>query len=294
MGKRPFGAMASNDAEPQPEAHLVDLAPRHISIEADERPEGKPWLWVGSAFLLTLCVLPVVALLLAAFPVRPLSKLRDPMVLSALRLSVTTSLTSTLLCVAMGLPVAYLLARHRFAGKVVLDTVLALPMALPPVVAGVALLLAFGRAGIVGKHLDALGVRIPFTAAAVVMAQTFMAAPFFVRSARAGFEAVPLRLEHAAMTLGAGRWRVFWTVCVPLASPALLAGVVLAWARALGEFGATMMFAGNLPGVTQTLPLAVMSAMETNLDTAVSISVLSLLLAFGALVGTRLLVTQWR
>jgi molybdate transport system permease protein len=132
-------------------------------------------------------------------------------------------------------------------------------------------------------------VRIMFSTAAVVLAQVFMAAPFFVRAARAGFEAVPVSLEHAAMTLGRSRWSVFWTVAVPLAAPALLAGVVLCWARALSEFGATMMFAGNLPGVSQTLPLAVMSAMEADVNLAVSVSCLSLLLAVGALAGLRLL-----
>jgi molybdate transport system permease protein len=152
------------------------------------------------------------------------------------------------------------------------------------VVAGVALLLAFGRRGLIGQHLDAFGLQIPFTSIAVVMAQVFIASPFFVRAARAGFEAVDTALESAAQTLGASPWRVFWTITVPLARPALVAGTVLAWARSLSEFGATMMFAGNFPGRTQTLSLAVMSAMESDLDTALAISTLALGLGIVALV----------
>jgi molybdate transport system permease protein len=257
-----------------------------------ERPEGRALLWVGAGLFLLFTLLPLFALLLAAIPAQPLKRLQDPIVRSALRLSLFTSLTSTLLCVVMGLPVAYLLARFRFRGRELLDTLIDLPMTMPPVVAGVALLLTFGRMGLLGRYLEAVGVRVAFSTTAVVLAQTFMAAPFFLRAARAGFEAVPLGLEHAAMTLGRNRWGVFWSVSLPLAGPALLAGVVLAWARALSEFGATMMFAGNLAGVTQTLPLAVMGAMEMDLRLAVSLSVLSLALAFGALVGARLLVRR--
>jgi molybdate transport system permease protein len=152
------------------------------------------------------------------------------------------------------------------------------------VVAGVALLLAFGRRGLLGRPLELMGLSIPFSTVAVVMAQVFIASPFFVKAARAGFESVDARLEEAARTLGASRWRAFWTVTVPLARPSLVAGAALAWARALSEFGATMMFAGNLPGRTQTLTLAVMSAMESDLDTALAVSLLSLALALAALV----------
>jgi molybdate transport system permease protein len=266
-----------------------------------ERKEGRALLWAGSALFLCFALLPLVALVGAAIPGKPLRYLADPMLQQALRVSATTSLIATALVVLTGLPVAYLLARYRFRGREVLDTLIDLPMTLPPVVAGVALLLAFGRAGWVGRHLDALldtlfrrDVHVPLSTTAVVLAQAFMAAPFFIRSARAGFETVPLQLEHAAMTLGRNRWGVFWSVSVPLAGPALLAGVVLAWARALSEFGATLMFAGSLPGVTQTLPLAVMGAMEIDLDLAIALSVLSLVLAFGALIGAKLVVRQWR
>ena len=257
-----------------------------------ERPEGSAWLWAGSALFLLFAGLPLLALVLAAVPAQPLQHLREPVVQDALRLSILTSLTSTVLCVLLGTPLAYLLARFRPRGWQALDTLVDLPMTLPPVVAGVALLYTFGRMGLLGATLERMGVRIAFSTVAVVLAQTFMAAPFFIRSARAGFEGVPVVLEHAAMTLGRSRWGVFWSVTLPLAGPVLLAGVVLAWARALSEFGATMLFAGNLPGITQTLPLAILTAMESDLHVAVSLSVLSLALAFGALMGVRLLVAR--
>ncbi|MFN3650640.1 MAG: ABC transporter permease [Armatimonadota bacterium] len=258
-----------------------------------ERREGRALLAVASLLLLLLLGIPLFALVRAAAPAEVAARLGDPLVLSALRLSLVTSGIATLVCVLLGLPLAYLLARHRFPGAAAVDTLIDLPMTMPPVVAGVALLLTFGRVGLLGRHLEAAGVQVAFSTLAVVLAQTFMAAPFFVRAARAGFEAVPLSLEQAAMTLGRNRWGVFWTISVPLAAPALGAGAVLCWARALSEFGATMMFAGNRPEVTQTLPLAVMSAMETNLQLAITISLLSLLLAFGALAGVRLLVRRW-
>jgi molybdate transport system permease protein len=157
----------------------------------------------------------------------------------------------------------------------------------------VALLLAFGRRGLLGRHLDVLGASVAFTTVAVVMAQLLIASPFFVKAARAGFESVDTRLEAAARTLGASPWRVFWTVTVPLARPALLSGVVLAWARALSEFGATMMFAGNFPGRTQTLTLAVMTALESDLETAVAVSALSLGLALVALVAAKRMAGRW-
>jgi molybdate transport system permease protein len=251
------------------------------------------WLWLGSLFFLILALLPLVALVWASVPAQPLQRLREPVVQQALWLSLGTSATSTVLCVLMGLPVAYLLARHRFPGRDLLDTLIDLPMTLPPVVAGLALLLTFGRMGLLGRYLEAGGVRIAFSTAAVVLAQTFMAAPFFIRAARAGFQSVPLDLEHAAMTLGRNRWSVFWSVSVPLAAPALLAGTVLAWARALSEFGATLLFAGNFPGLTQTLPLAVMSEFERELESAVAVAVVSLALALGALAGARVVAGRW-
>lgn len=251
-------------------------------------------LWIGSAGLLLYYGIPLAALLLVLPPRDLVGPLLSPLALGALWLTVKTTLVATALAVAMGTPLAYLLARVSFRGRDLVDTLVDLPITIPPVVAGVALLLAFGRRGLIGRHLDVLGVQIAFTSVAVVMAQLFIASPFFVKAARAGFEAVDARLEAAARTLGASPWRVFWTITVPLARPALLSGVVLAWARALSEFGATMMFAGNFPGRTQTLTLAVMTALESDLPTAVAVSTLSLGLAVAALLTARWLAGRWR
>ncbi len=258
------------------------------------RREGLAPLLAASLPLALFTALPLLALALRPDPAHWLAQLGSEAARRALALTLITSTVSTLLCIALGLPVAYLLARYRFRGRAALDVLVDLPIAIPPVVAGLALLLAFGREGWFGRFLAPAGVRLPFTTAAVVLAQVTIAAPFFVRAARAGFESVDVRLEQAAWTLGAGRWRAFWTVAVPLARPSLIAGALLAWARALSEFGATMMFAGNLPGKTQTLALAVMSLMESDIDTALAVSALSLLLALVALTAARLVARSWR
>jgi len=239
-------------------------------------------------------VVPLAALLLVLTPGELAARLATPLAMKALWLTVQTTFVATLLAVVLGTPLAYLLARSAFRGRDVLDTLVDLPITIPPVVAGVALLLAFGRRGLLGRQLDVWGYHVAFTSIAVVMAQLFIASPFFVKAARSGFEGVDTRLEAAARTLGASRWRVFWTITVPLARPALLSGVVLAWARALSEFGATMMFAGNFPGRTQTLTLAVMTALESDLETAVAVSALSLALALSALLSAKWLAGRLR
>jgi molybdate transport system permease protein len=251
-------------------------------------------VWFASAPLALYICVPLLALLLVVAPSDLARHLVSPMAARALWLTLKTTLIATALVVVFGSPLAFVLARGSFRGRELLDTLVDLPVTIPPVVGGVALLLAFGRRGLIGRHLELFGVQIAFTSVAVVMAQVFIASPFFVKAARAGFEAVDPRLEAAARTLGARRWRVFWTITVPLARPALLSGVVLAWARALSEFGATMMFAGNFPGRTQTLTLAVMTALESDLETAVAVSVLSLGLAVIALLGAKWLAGQWR
>ena len=230
-----------------------------------------------------------MALLLRVSPAAFLAHLGQPVVRQALALSLGTSLAATLLCVALGLPAAYLLARRRFPGREWLDTLVDLPITVPPVVAGVGLLLLFGRMGLLGRYLEAMGIRVAFTPLAVVLAQAFVALPFFVKAARSGFQSLDPELEQVALTLGADRWQVWRHVTLPLCRHALLAGVTLAWARAMSEFGATLMFAGNLPGKTQTLPLAVMSAMEVDLDTALSLAAITLLVAGIALVAAKLL-----
>lgn len=256
---------------------------------------GEGWvLGLASTGIVAFLAAPITALLLYFTAHGGLAHLQSEMAVRALWLTLRTTLISTIACVVFGTPMAYLLARRRFTGKGLLDTLVDLPVVVPPVVAGVALLLAFGRRGLIGRHLDALGIEIGFTTLAVVMAQVFIASPFFIRAARAGFEGVDRDLEQAAYTMGAGRWRTFWVVTVPLAGPSLTGGLVLAWARALSEFGATMMFAGNFPGRTQTLTLAVMTAMESDIDTAVAVSVLSLALAVVTLVIAKAFLRRWQ
>ena len=243
---------------------------------------------------LALCLaLPFAALVAYNSPQDWVRGLTSVAALQALGLTLRTTFAAVFLCVVFGLPVAVLLARFNFRAKAALDILVDLPIMIPPVVVGVALLLAFGRYGIAGRYLTMAGIELPFSTAAVVMAQFVMAVPFFVRAARAGFETVDSKLEDSARVLGATRWEVFRTISLPLAMPSLAAGTVLAWARALSEFGATMMFAGSFPGRTQTLALAVMSGMESDLKTAVSIAGLSLFIGLTALTATRAMIGRW-
>jgi molybdate transport system permease protein len=246
-------------------------------------------LHVGaSAVLVALLGLPVVALVMRVPPARLLERFRDDALLEALRLSLVTSVAATLSVMLLGLPVAYLLATRSFPGKRLIEAMLELPMVLPPTVAGVGLLLAFGRQGLAGGALAALGLSIPFTTLAVIIAQVFVAAPFFIAATRAGLAEVDQRYLDAAATLRSSPSRTLFRVMLPLAFPSLLAGGAMTWARALGEFGATITFAGNMPGVTQTMPLAVYIALQTDLDAAVAMSVLMLALSLSVLVGIRL------
>jgi molybdate transport system permease protein len=241
-----------------------------------------------AGLLLVLLGLPIVSLVLRISPGSLIDRLREPLVLQALRLSLVTSLAATAAVVALGLPVAYLLAMREFPGKRALEALIDLPMVLPPTVAGVALLTAFGRNGLAGHALAAFGVTLPFTTLGVVVAQAFVAAPFFINAARAGFTEVDRKYLDAAATLRASPVRAFVTVLAPLAAPALLAGAATGWARALGEFGATITFAGNMPGVTQTMPLAVYLALQSDVDAAIALSVLLLLFSLAVLLTLRL------
>ncbi len=205
--------------------------------------------------------------------------------LDALRLSLWTSTVTVVLALLFGTPVAYFLARAQFPGKSLIDGLVDLPIVLPPTVAGVALLTAFGRRGMIGEPVEEwFGFTFGFRTIAVIMAQVLVAAPFYVRAARSGFESVDRQLERVAFTLGASRVRTFFRIVVPQAWPALLAGIVLCWARAMGELGATIIFAGNFSGSTQTMPLAIISAFEgTSLGLAGAVA-LSLMLLLVALV----------
>ena len=243
------------------------------------------WALASAIALAVFLVLPLVSLLLRASPARLAAEFARPAVLQALALSLATSLVATLVVVALGLPVAYLLATRAFPGKRALEVLIDLPMVLPPTVAGFALLMAFGRSGLAGGALRMFGLSLPFTSAAVVVAQVFMAAPFFIAPARAGFAAVERGLLDAAATLRAREGFAFRHVMLPLSRRALLAGATMAGARALGEFGATITFAGNLPGRTQTMPMAVYLALQSDLDAAIVLSVLLLAMSLGLLFG---------
>ena len=229
---------------------------------------------VASALLLAFIAVPLAALYAHLSPGRFVAMVASPPALAALRISLITTTASLALTVLFGTPLAYLLARARFPGRTLADALVDLPIVVPPAVAGLALLFVFGSTGFAAPALAALHVRLAFTTAAVVMAQLFVGSPFYVRSARAGFVAVERVYEDAAATLGSGPLQTFARVTVPLALPALAGGPVLAWARALGEFGATIMFAGNLAGVTQTMPLAVYLGLSSgDLDLAAALAV---------------------
>jgi molybdate transport system permease protein len=216
------------------------------------------------------------------------ASLTSRVVLDALVLSLATTAVSLALTVALGLPLAWILARRTFRGKGWIEAVIDLPIVLPPSVAGLALLLVFGRQGALAGPLDALGIAIPFTTLAVILAQTFVSAPFFIRSARTGIAAVDRDLEDAARVDGASERQLFQSITVPLASAALAAGLVMTWARSLGEFGATIMFAGNLEGRTQTLPLVVYGEFQQgSLDASIAAAAILVLAALGVLVAVR-------
>jgi molybdate transport system permease protein len=217
---------------------------------------------------------------------------RQPAVSDAIRVSLGTSLGATLLAVVGGTPLAWLLARHQFRGQRIVDTLVDLPMVLPPAVAGIALLLVFGRRGPLGGWLESHDLTIAFSPIAVVLAQCFVAAPYYVRTAVGGFAAVERELEHAAALDGASALQTFRLVTVPLAGPALIGGVVMTWARALGEFGATIIFAGNLPGLTQTMPLAIYLGFERDLQVALTLAAVLLAISFAVLALTRRIL--WR
>jgi molybdate transport system permease protein len=264
-------------------AHAPARRPRALAGLASPRV----FLILASTVLLAFLLVPLAAIYIRAVPSGALgAALRDPVVREALRLSLLTTAVTLGIAVALGTPTAYLLARYRFRGREALDTLIDLPMVLPPAVAGVALLMAFGRRGVAGPFLsDTFGLEIPFTTLAVVLAQAFVATPFYVKAAKAGFESVDQDLEHVAATLGVSRLQTFWSVTVPLSLPALLGGAVMAWARALGEFGATIMFAGNFMGRTQTMPLAIYQAMEAGkLNAALVLSGILIAVSFTVLI----------
>ena len=243
---------------------------------------------VLSAVALTFLLLPIAAIFLRIAPGDLWDQLGSETATTALLLSLRTSLVASVLILVIGTPTAHLVATHRFRGRQVVITLIELPLVMPPVVAGIALFAAFGRFGLLGDELSALGITIPFTEAAVVMAVAYVASPFYIRQAIAAFEAVDPAMVDAARSLGAGPGRAFWRVSLPLASGGLAAGWALAFARGLGEFGATIIFAGNLEGVTQTLPLAIYSQFENDFDAALAIGGLLIIVSAAILLAVKL------
>ena len=244
---------------------------------------GSKQLWRLPALpLLLFIAVPIISIFARSSITDIIHALDERQVSQAISLSISTSLVATLLTLIFGTPVAHLLATRNFRGYHLVDTLIDLPTVLPPSVAGVALLMAFGRRGLVGGLLADIGITIPFTFVAVVMAQLFISSPLYIKSATIGFASIDKQLKQSAELDGASPWQIFTHINVPLAGKALLSGSIMAWARALGEFGATMIFAGNYPGRTQTMPLAIYIGFEINLNVALTLSII--LICFSSLV----------
>jgi molybdate transport system permease protein len=271
-----------------------------LPTPASSRPSGRrrrrtgrgtglpPLLLLPAALALAFLVLPLVALLVRAPWSTLPERLSGPGVGTALRLSLVCAGSATLLCLLLGVPLAWVLARATFPGRRVVRALVTVPLVLPPVVGGVALLLLLGRRGLLGQHLDAwFGVTLPFTTPAVVIAEAFVAMPFLVIAVEGALRGADRRYEDAAATLGASRWTVFRRVTLPLVAPGISAGAVLCFARALGEFGATITFAGSFPGVTRTMPVEVYLALESDPQTAVVLSLVLLAVSVAVLVSLR-------
>lgn len=277
--------MASKEAEI---IHRGEFSSREHEILSISDRVKEISLKTGVSALLVLTMafiaLPVIALFLKSPLDKTLGSLYDPMVLDALRLSLMTSTLTTIVVVITGTPIAYVSARFHYFGKELADSLIDLPVIMPPAVAGIALLVAFGRMGIVGHYLNAFGISIAFTTLAVIMAQVFVSSPFYIRQARTSFEDVDLAFENAARTLGASRVYTFFHVILPIAMNGLISGAIMAFARSLGEFGATIMFAGNFQGRTQTMPLAIYTAMQGDLDVSLCLSIILVAISFVVIV----------
>ena len=247
-------------------------------------------IWLLAGLMIALFILPLIALVWRAVVlVDGQPDFGDASLITSLSLSLLTTSASMLLVVLLGTPLAYVLSRHQFRLKKLLAIVVELPIVMPPVVAGLALLSAFGRRGLLGIPLSFLGIQLPFTPIAVIIAQVFVSSPFYIRAAQSSFNALSPELEEAARIDGASAWKTFRQVMIPLSSPALLSGLLLSWARALGEFGATILFAGNLVGSTQTMSLLVFTALERDLGATYTTALILLTLAAVLLGGMRML-----
>ncbi|MGE5375492.1 MAG: ABC transporter permease, partial [Bacteroidota bacterium] len=233
------------------------------------------WLFIlPSTIMLALFALPLLSLFVRSLQAGFFTYAFSEQAFKALKLSLVTSTVTTAVTILFGTTLAYMLARWKFRFRSWIELLIDLPIVLPPSVAGLVLLMAFGRRGMFGPELSAMGISLPFTTAAVIIAQTFVASPFYIRSARIGFRTIDRQLEEAANVEGANQWQIFTEVMFPLAGSALISGAILTWTRALGEFGATILFAGNLEGVTQTMPMAIYLGFERNLGVALALSVM--------------------
>ena len=272
-----------------------DRAPESTGRSAPSlHPGMKRTLQIASLPMLFFLLLPIAALLLRSSPSQWVETITQPQVLQAIRLSLGTSLVATLIAILLGTPLAFAQSRRYLPFPRLVDTLIDLPIVLPPAVAGIALLMAFGRRGLLGGYLEGLGISIAFTPAAVILAQAFIASAFYIKAASIGFSSIDRDLEQAASLDGAGGWQAFRFVILPLSWTALLSGAVMTWARALGEFGATIIFAGNFAGRTQTMPLAIYLGFELNLETALALSVALVGFAFLALLLVkRVLKRDW-
>jgi molybdate transport system permease protein len=281
----PTRRRAPNGAAARPAAGLAPRSGKRRNYRAGSIPA---LLVIPAVLGLGFLVLPLAGLVLEAPWGTLLSRLADPSVLAALRLSLIAATSATGICLMLGIPLAWLLARSEFPGRRFLRALVTVPLVLPPVVGGVALLLVLGRNGLVGQYLQLwFGFSLPFTTAGVIVAEAFVAMPFLVIAVDGALRGADRRFEEAAATLGASRWRIFRKVTLPMAAPGIAAGAVLCWARALGEFGATITFAGNFPGETQTMPLAVYLALESDPEAAIVLSLVLLAVSVAVLVILR-------
>lgn len=286
--------MASNQAKL---SHLIglrkQLQARNQDIASTSARAKDTALKLGIAFLLIIATafiaLPIASLFIKSPIDTTLRSLNDPVVMDALKLSLMTSTLTTTIVVLIGTPVAYVSARFNYFGKEIADSLIDLPVIMPPAVAGIALLMAFGRMGILGHYLNTFGISIAFTTVAVIIAQVFVSSPFYIRQARISFEDIDRSFENAARTLGASRIYTFFHVILPIAGNGLISGAIMAFARSLGEFGATIMFAGNFQGRTQTMPLAIYTAMQGDLDISLCLALILVVISFLVIVVVKTL-----
>ncbi len=276
------GATGESDIRPHETTHVTNTIEHWLE---------KVW-WVTAIPLILLILIPILMLFTRTSIQELLANIGLKTVLQAISVSFRTTLVSVGLIFLLGTPLAYLMGRHQFRYKKALDALIDLPLVLPPSVAGLALLITLGRRGFIGGWLGNYGIEIAFTTVAVVIAQIFIAAPFYVRSASLGFAGIDPEIEQAAKLDGASRWQIFEFLIIPLSRFALLSGIMMSWARALGEFGATMIFAGNFPGRTQTMPTAIYLGFETNFESALTLSAILVVISFFFLLVIKVLVSH--